>query len=93
MLRSSDKRLQFVHRQRDEAHRFVINFHKKQKRAQDKQISLLQIKGIGEAKIKKLLLYFGEFEKIKNASVEELKNVLNEKDALTIANYFINPKD
>ena len=92
-LSTSDKRLQFVQRQRDEAHRFVINFHKKQKKAQDKQISLLQIKGIGEAKIKKLLLYFGEFEKIRNASAEELKNVLNEKDALTIANYFINPKD
>ena len=92
-LSTSDKRLQFVQRQRDEAHRFVINYHKKQKRTEDKQISLLQIKGIGEAKIKKLLLYFGEFEKIRNASVEELKNVLNEKDALTIANYFINPKD
>ena len=92
-LSTSDKRLQFVQRQRDEAHRFVINFHKKQKRTQDKQISLLQIKGIGEAKIKKLLLYFGEFEKIKNASIEELQNVLNEKDALTIINYFTNPKD
>jgi excinuclease ABC subunit C len=92
-LSTSDKRLQFVQRQRDEAHRFVINFHKKQKRAEDKQISLLQIKGIGEAKVKKLLLYFGEFEKIRNASVEELKNILNEKDAITISNYFINPKD
>jgi excinuclease ABC subunit C len=92
-LSTSDKRLQFVQRQRDEAHRFVINFHKKQKRAEDKQISLMQIKGIGEAKIKKLLLYFGEFEKIRNASTEELKNVLNEKDAITIANYFSNSKD
>lgn len=87
-LLASDKRLQFVQRQRDEAHRFVINFHKKQKRAQDKQISLLQIKGIGQAKIKKLLLYFGEFEKIKNTSLDELNNVLNEKDAHTILNYF-----
>ena len=92
-LSTSDKRLQFVQRQRDEAHRFVINFHKKQKRTQDKQISLLQIKGIGEAKIKKLLLYFGEFEKIKNASIEELRNVLNEKDAITLTNYFTTPKD
>ncbi|CAM3385327.1 excinuclease ABC subunit UvrC [Arcobacter aquimarinus] len=92
-LLTSDKRLQFVQRQRDEAHRFAITFHKKQKRAQDKQISLLQIKGIGEAKIKKLLLYFGEFEKIKNASLEELKNVLNEKDANTILNYFTASKD
>lgn len=92
-LSTNDKRLQFVQRQRDEAHRFVINFHKKQKRTQDKQISLLQIKGIGEAKIKKLLLYFGEFEKIKTASIEELKNVLNEKDAITILNYFTESKD
>ncbi|MEV9616211.1 excinuclease ABC subunit UvrC [Aliarcobacter butzleri] len=92
-LLTSDKRLQFVQRQRDEAHRFAITFHKKQKRAQDKQISLLQIKGIGEAKIKKLLLYFGEFEKIRKASFDELKIVLNEKDASTILDYFTNFKD
>ncbi|MBS9782300.1 MAG: excinuclease ABC subunit UvrC [Arcobacter sp.] len=92
-LKTSDIRLQFVQRQRDEAHRFVINFHKKQKRKEDKQISLLQIKGIGEAKVKKLLLYFGEFEKIKSANLEELKNVLNEKDANLIYNYFLENKD
>lgn len=92
-LLTSDKRLQFVQRQRDEAHRFAITFHKKQKRAQDKQISLLQIKGIGEAKIRKLLLYFGEFEKIRKASFDELKTVLNEKDAGTILDYFTNFKD
>jgi excinuclease ABC subunit C len=37
-----------------------------------------------------MLLYFGEFEKIKSASIEELKNVLNEKDATVIYNYFNN---
>lgn len=92
-LKTSDQRLQFVQRQRDEAHRFVINFHKKQKRKEDKQISLLQIKGIGEAKVKKLLLYFGEFEKIKTASVEELKEVLNLKDATLIFDYFKEHKE
>ena len=89
-LLPSDKRLQFVQRLRDEAHRFAISFHKKQKRKEDKEISLLQIKGIGEAKIKKLLLYFGEFEKIRNASFDELKSVLNEADAHNIINYFNN---
>lgn len=87
-LPTSDQRLQFVQRQRDEAHRFAITFHKKQKRREDKQVSLLQIKGIGEAKVKKLLLYFGEFEKIKNANLEELKDVLNEKDAILLRKYF-----
>ena len=87
-LKTSDKRLQFVQRQRDEAHRFVINFHKKQKRSEDKQISLLQLHGIGEAKVKKLLLFFGTFEKIKEASLEELGSVLNKKDATLIYNHF-----
>lgn len=87
-LLPSDKRLQFIQRLRDEAHRFAISFHKKQKRKEDTQISLLQIKGIGEAKMKKLLLYFGTFENIKNSSLEELKDVLNEKDAMLIINYF-----
>ncbi len=87
-LTTSDKRLQFIQRQRDEAHRFVINFHKKQKRKEDKQISLLQLNGIGEVKVKKLLNYFGTFENIKDASKEELKVVLNEKDSILIFNHF-----
>ena len=87
-LLTSDKRLQFIQRQRDESHRFVINFHKKQKRTQDKQISLLQIKGIGEAKVKKLLLYFGTFDEIKSASIEKLKEILNEKDSILIHTHF-----
>lgn len=87
-LLPSDKRLQFIQRLRDEAHRFAISFHKKQKRKDDSKISLLQIKGIGEAKVKKLLLYFGEFEKIKNASFDELQVVLNKKDASLLIDYF-----
>ncbi len=87
-LVTTDKRLQFIQRLRDEAHRFAITFHKKQKRKEDTQISLLQIKGIGEAKIKKLLLYFGTFENIKNATLEELEEILNKKDATTIKEFF-----
>jgi len=80
--------LKLLQQVRDEAHRFAISFHKKQKRKEDKEISFLQISGIGEAKIKKLLLYFGEFEKIKSASLEELKAVLNEVDSKNIFDYF-----
>ncbi len=87
-LVTSDKRLQFIQRLRDESHRFAISFHKKQKRKEDIQISLLQIKGIGEVKIKKLLSYFGTFETIKSSNLEELKEILNEKDAMLLINYF-----
>jgi len=86
-LETSDKRLQFIQRLRDEAHRTAIGFHKKQKRKEDKQISLLNIHGIGEAKVKKLLNYFGTFEEIKNSNIEQLNEVLNKKDAQTIMEY------
>jgi len=87
-LQTSDTRLHFFQRLRDEAHRTAINFHKKQKRAEDKQISLLEIKGIGKAKVQKLLQYYGSFENIKNASIESLKELLNEKDATMLFTYF-----
>ncbi len=87
-LEPSDKRLQFVQRLRDEAHRSAITFHKKQKRKEDKQISLLDIHGIGEAKVKKLLNFFGTFEEIGKASQSQLQSVLNEKDAVKIVDFF-----
>ena len=71
-LSPTDKYLQWVQRQRDEAHRFAIAYHQNRKRKEDTQNSLLQKKGIGSATIKKLLNYFGTFEAIKNASFEEL---------------------
>jgi excinuclease ABC subunit C len=86
-LETSDKRLQFIQQLRDEAHRSAITFHKKQKRKEDKQISLLSIKGIGEAKIKKLLNYFGTFENIKEATLEQLNEVLNTKDSKQVFEY------
>ncbi len=88
-LTSSDKRLQFIQMLRDESHRVAINFHKKQKRKEDKQISLLSIKGIGDAKVQKLLNYFGTFEAIKESKLNDLKEVLNEKDSILVSNYFI----
>ena len=87
-LEPSDKRLQFIQRLRDEAHRSAINFHKKQKRKEDKQISLLNIHGIGEAKVKKLLNYFGTFQNIKNSKIDELLEILNQKDSELIIKYF-----
>ncbi len=80
-LETSDKRLHFFQKLRDEAHRTAIGFHKKQKRREDKQISLLQVQGIGEAKIKKLLDFFGTFKNISTASEDQISEVLNKTDA------------
>ena len=89
-LANSDKKLQFLQRLRDEAHRFAITYHRKQKLKEDKEIDLLKIKGIGKAKVIKLINYFGTFENIKNSSFEELSKVLNKTDAKNIKDLYEN---
>ena len=80
-LAESDKRLHFIQRLRDEAHRFAITFHKKTKVKLDKESEILKLKGISEAKVKKLINYFGTFESIKAATFDEISTILNKKDA------------
>jgi len=78
-LPTSDKRLQFIQRLRDEAHRFAITYHQKKKRGADMSLELQTIEGVGAATIKKLLLYFGTFEAIYEASQEELEVTIGKK--------------
>jgi excinuclease ABC subunit C len=85
---SSDKRLQLLQKLRDEAHRFAITFHKKSKQKLDKESQLLSLQGIGPAKVQKLLNYFGTFQSIKEASFEELRSIMNDKDAKLIKNFY-----
>jgi len=87
-LGKDNKLLQFLQKLRDEAHRFAISFHRKQKLKKDKEIELLKIKGIGDAKIKRLLDYFGSFENIKKASLEELCKIIDKKSAKNLYHYF-----
>ncbi len=83
-LKTTDKRLQFVQRLRDEAHRLAITFHKKTKLKLDQESQLLSLNGISKAKIQKLLNYFGTFEMIKHASEADIASLLNQKDAKSI---------
>ena len=87
-LKPNDKRLQWIQNIRDEAHRSAINFHKKTKLKLDKESKLLGLKGISQAKIKKLLNHFGTFEALKSLNVEEISLVLNANDANIIKNIY-----
>ena len=78
-LKANDKRLHWIQRQRDEAHRYAITYHQNKKRKDDVQISLLNKKGIGKATVSKLIHYFGTFEAIENASPEELEKITSKK--------------
>jgi len=87
-LKNSDKRLQFLQNLRDEAHKSAINFHKKTKLKLDKESKLLNLKGISQAKIVKLLKYFGTFEALKEASFEQISEILNKNDAKIIKKFY-----
>jgi len=76
ILSDYDKCKLFIQKLRDEAHRFAIKFHRSQKLKNDKKISLLEQKGIGKAKIVKLLNYFGTFEAIQKASKKDIQKVI-----------------
>ncbi|MCR6575798.1 excinuclease ABC subunit UvrC [Campylobacter insulaenigrae] len=81
---SNDKKLQFLQKLRDEAHRFAINFHQKTKRKQNLYSSKLLQLGISQANIQKLLNYYGDFNKISQAHYEEIKSICNAKVAKLI---------
>jgi len=83
-LKPNDKRLHWIQRQRDEAHRYAITYHQNKKRKEDTQVSLLNKKGIGKATVAKLIQYFGTFEAINSAPYEEIEKLTNKKIASII---------
>ncbi len=83
-LSPSDKRLQWMQRLRDEAHRYAITFHKKTKLKRDQESKLLNTHGISHAKVKKLLQHLGTFEALKSATESEIAAILNKSDAKKI---------
>jgi len=80
-LPPSDTRLQWFQKLRDEAHRFAITYHRKKRLEREKQISLLEVEGIGPGRVKKLLDYFGSFEAVRQADIQALKKVIGPKAA------------
>jgi excinuclease ABC subunit C len=75
---------------RDEAHRFALAYHKKLRKEQYYKSPLDKITGIGLAKKKNLLKHFGDMQKIRKASLDEIGKVesITSKDAKSIYNYF-----
>ncbi|MFN8886913.1 MAG: helix-hairpin-helix domain-containing protein [Cyclobacteriaceae bacterium] len=73
-----------IQRIRDEAHRFGITFHRLKRSNSTFVTELENIPGIGKKTADKLLAHFKSFKKIKEASLEELKEVIGEAAALKI---------
>lgn len=67
--------LKFLFMIQEEVHRVAINYHRELSSSKLSESWLDKIKGIGDVKKKELLKQFGNIEKIRNASVEDLMKV------------------
>lgn len=80
--------LKVIQHMRDEAHRFGITHHRNRRSKAFVRSELDAINGIGPTTIKSLLNHFKSVKKVKNASKEELINVVGNAKATIIANHF-----
>ena len=82
----SENLMNLITKFQDEVHDTAISYHRKLRDESITKSELDYIKGIGEAKKKELLKYFGSVEKIRNSSIDELSKVngINEELAKNI---------
>ncbi len=73
---------------RDEAHRFAITFHRKRREIRDRSNELLEIPGIGEQTMKRLLRHFGSVQAVRQANAASLEAVVNSSQASAILAHF-----
>jgi excinuclease ABC subunit C len=73
---------------RDEAHRFAVTFHRKRRQMRDRANELLEIPGIGETAMRRLLEHFGSVKAVRDADAAALSAVVNRTQAEAILNYF-----
>ena len=75
------KLIQFI---RDEAHRFAITFHRQKRSKSFLKTEMEELKGVGKQTIEKLLQHFKSVKKIKEATFEELEEMVGKRKALLI---------
>jgi len=87
ILPKNSSLLKLFQRIRDEAHRFAIRLHKKQRQKRMTGSILDDIRGIGPATRNKLLKHFGSVDGLKEAKLKDITEVIGEKLAKTIKDY------
>ena len=84
ILPSNSNLLKIFQHVRDEAHRFAVKLHKRQREKRVQSSALDDIKGVGPATRNKLLKHFGSVDSIINASPEAIAQIVGKKLADTI---------
>lgn len=87
-IKQNSSLFQLLTKIQDEVHRYAITFHREKRSKRQVASELDSIKGIGEKSKTTLLKAFKSVKRIKEASIEQLIEVIGEAKAQIISNYF-----
>ena len=88
MIPKTSTGLRLLQQVRDEAHRFAVTFHRSLRSKRTLQTELDLIEGIGKKRATELLEAFGSVQGVKFATSEQLAEIVGEKVAGKIREYF-----
>ncbi len=80
--------LQLLQRIRNEAHRFAVTFQRKQRQLKTLHSELMDIPGVGEKTVRKLLSVLGSVKRVKRASLQDLSSVVGQSMAQRIRRHY-----
>lgn len=83
--------LRLLQQIRDEAHRFAVTYHRSLRTKRTLQTELDLIEGVGKKRAKELLEAFGSVQGVRFATPEQIAEVVGEKVAARITEYFAAP--
>ena len=92
-LDKDSKVFHYLTRIQDEVHRFTINYHKTLRSKGSISSILDTIEGIGNVRKKELIKKYGNINNIKNASIEELSEIIPINVAKELKDYLISREE
>jgi excinuclease ABC subunit C len=88
MIPKTSTGLRLLQQVRNEAHRFAVTYHRSLRSKRTLQTELDLVAGVGKKRAKELLEVFGSVQGVQFATREQLAEVVGEKVAGTIKEYF-----
>jgi excinuclease ABC subunit C len=87
-LDKKSETLKVIQQMRDEAHRFGITHHRNRRSKGFAITTLTEIDGVGDKTADLLLKYFKSVKKVREASLDELQQLIGQKQGKIIHEYF-----
>ncbi len=87
-LNKNSQSLKVIQNIRNEAHRFGIAFHRNRRIKSALRSEIDNIPGIGDITAQKLMDRFNDMSAVKNAGLEQLIDIIGEKKAKVVYNFF-----